>query len=72
MANLTEESLMSLFIRMYYNETSISSGTAFIVTSSSGYFLITNRQNITGRNSETNKPFFPTGAIPKWRYIITG
>lgn len=64
MVNITEESLMSLFIKMYFNETPISSGTAFVVSSSSGYFLITNRHNVTGRNNETNDPLSPLGALP--------
>lgn len=64
MANIKEESLMSLFIKMYFNETPISSGTAFIVSSSSGYFLITNRHNVTGRNNETNDPLSPLGSLP--------
>lgn len=65
MNQITEESLMSLFIRMYYNDIPLSTGTAFIVSSCIGPLLITNRHNVTGKNNEDNTLLSPeTGAVP--------
>lgn len=64
MKQITDESLMSIFIRMYFDDTPLSTGTAFLVNSSSGPLLLTNRHNLSGRNNENNTPLSRTGAIP--------
>lgn len=66
MRHMTDESLMSVFIKMYFNDTPISVGTAFLVNSNSGRpILITNRHNVTGKHNETGDLLSPeTGAIP--------
>lgn len=60
----TEESFKSLFIKMYVDENYLSSGTGFLVESSSGTVLITNRHNVTGRNNETGECLSSTLAEP--------
>ncbi|TDL61527.1 serine protease [Rhodococcus qingshengii] len=62
--NYADESFKSLFIKMYFNETELSSGTGFLVESSSGPVLITNRHNLTGRHNETGKCMSETLAVP--------
>ncbi|TAM50812.1 MAG: serine protease [Nevskiaceae bacterium] len=50
-------SLKSLYIEMYFGDTLLSSGTAFLVANdqSSHCTLITNRHNVTGRHQETDE-----------------
>ncbi|WP_296768330.1 trypsin-like peptidase domain-containing protein [Thiobacillus sp.] len=50
-------SLKSLYIEMYFGDTLLSSGTAFLVANdqSSHCALITNRHNVTGRHQETGE-----------------
>lgn len=50
-------SLKSLYIEMYFGDTLLSSGTAFLVANdqSSHCALITNRHNVTGRHQETGQ-----------------
>lgn len=50
-------SLKSLYIEMYFEDTLLSSGTAFLVANdqSSHCALITNRHNVTGRHQETGE-----------------
>ncbi|WP_411740097.1 trypsin-like peptidase domain-containing protein [Peribacillus sp. S4] len=66
MVQMTDESLMSIFIRMYFNEILVSVGTAFLVNSKSGSpLLITNRHNVTGKHNETGALLSPkTGLVP--------
>lgn len=56
----------SLFIEMYFGETLLSSGTAFLAANDreSHCALITNRHNVTGRNQETGKCISPHAAVP--------
>ncbi len=58
--------LKSLFIEMYFGETLLSSGTAFLLAKDqqSHCALVTNRHNVTGRNQETGQCLSKTGAIP--------
>ena len=53
--HLEVPSLKSLYIEMYFGDTLLSSGTAFLVANdqSSHCALITNRHNVTGRHQET-------------------
>ena len=50
-------SLKSLYIEMYFGDTLLSSGTAFLAANdrSSHCALITNRHNVTGRHQETGE-----------------
>lgn len=58
--------LKSLFIEMYFGETLLSSGTAFLIAKDqeSHCTLVTNRHNVTGRNQETSQCLSKAGAIP--------
>ncbi|MEB9437458.1 trypsin-like peptidase domain-containing protein [Bacillus cereus] len=58
------ESVKSILIKMYFNETLLSSGTAFIVSSQAGPLLLTNRHNVTGKNNEDGKYLSKSLAMP--------
>ncbi|OJE45028.1 hypothetical protein BAQ49_07685 [Bacillus proteolyticus] len=58
------ESVKSILIKMYFNETQLSSGTAFIVESQAGPVLLTNRHNVTGKNNDNNRCLSENLAIP--------
>ncbi|WP_214816620.1 serine protease [Exiguobacterium sp. s59] len=62
--NFRMESVKSLLIKMYYNESYLSSATAFIATSPSGPVLLTNRHNVTGKNNITGDCLSKRGAVP--------
>lgn len=70
MTQIALPSVQSLLIEMRFNEQPLSTGTGFVVNSSKGPVLITNRHNTTGRHQETNKPLSPTGGIPNKIMII--
>lgn len=57
-------SAVSRYIRMYYGQTPLSSGTCFFVMSADGPVLVTNRHNFTGRDNITNEPLHTKAAIP--------
>lgn len=57
-------SYKSLLIEMRFNEQKLSMGTGFVVETSSGPHLITNRHNVTGRDQNTNKPLSEQGGTP--------
>lgn len=63
-ANILEQSLRSLLVRTYYNETLLSTATGFIVNSLKGPSLVTNRHVVTGRDNFTDKPLSKYSAIP--------
>jgi len=58
--------LKSLYIEMYFGDTLLSSGTAFLVANDreSHCTLVTNRHNVTGRNQETGECLSANGGIP--------
>lgn len=58
--------MKSLFIEMYFGETLLSSGTAFLAANDqqSHCALITNRHNVTGRRQDNNLCLSKTAAIP--------
>lgn len=58
--------MKSLFIEMYFGETLLSSGTAFLAANDqqSHCALITNRHNVTGRRQDTGACLSKTAAIP--------
>jgi len=65
--NLQIPSMKSLYIEMRFQETLLSSGTAFLVANdqSSHCALITNRHNVTGRHQETGECLDKKhGAVP--------
>lgn len=55
--NITLPTAKSLFIEMYFGDTLLSSGTAFLAanTRASHCALITNRHNVTGRHQDTSE-----------------
>lgn len=55
---------------MQFNGQPLSTGTAFVVNSPKGSYLITNRHNVTGRHQETNAPLSPTGGVPSDIVIV--
>ena len=52
------------YIRMYFGETQLASGTCFFVMSADGPVLVTNRHNFTGRNNITGELLHKKGGIP--------
>lgn len=56
----------SLYIEMFFGETLLSSGTAFLIAQdrNSHCCLVTNRHNVTGRHQETGKCISPHAAVP--------
>lgn len=57
-------SAVSRYMRMYYGQTLLASGTCFFVMSLDGPVLVTNRHNFTGRNNFTGEVLHKQGAIP--------
>ncbi|MDE0612356.1 MAG: serine protease [Gammaproteobacteria bacterium] len=55
---------VSRYIRMYFGQTPLASGTCFFVMSSDGPVLITNRHNFTGRDNITGKLLHKGCGIP--------
>lgn len=47
-------SIKSCYLRMFFNDTFLASGTCFFIKSAKGIMLITNRHNFTGRNNFSN------------------
>jgi len=65
MKMLTSEiSITTTQISMSFNETKLSTGSAFFFESNGKPFLITNRHNLTGRNQNTGKPMHKMGGLP--------
>lgn len=70
MVQIAQPSVQSLIIEMRFNGQVLSTGTAFVVSTSKGPILLTNRHNITGRHQETNEPLSKTGGIPNEIFIV--
>lgn len=68
--NIEKPSVQSLLIEMRFQSQPISTGTGFLVETSKGVSLVTNRHNVTGRHQDTGKPLSPTGAIPDEMVIV--
>lgn len=49
---------------MYFNNTLLATGTGFTIETPSGYVLITNRHNFTGRNPYTGEVLSSHGGVP--------
>ena len=67
---IAEPSVMSLFLEMKFNGTSLATGTGFITSSPKGPVLVTNRHNVTGRRQDNSQPLSPTGGVPNELTII--
>ena len=61
---------VSRFIRMYFGETPLASGTCFFVMSADGPILVTNRHNFTGRDNITGKAMHKSCGIPDHAVVI--
>lgn len=57
-------SSVSRYIRMYFGQTPLASGTCFFVMSTDGPVLVTNRHNFTGRDNITGKTLHKECSIP--------
>ena len=55
---------VSRYIRMYFGQTPLASGTCFFVMSAHGPVLVTNRHNFTGRDNITGKTLHKKCGIP--------
>ncbi len=68
---INRESVQALLVIMMFDNTRISSGTAFVAQAPRGPVLITNRHNVTGRHQETGDPLDKEhGAIPNAIEIV--
>ncbi|MBW3096499.1 trypsin-like peptidase domain-containing protein [Pseudohoeflea coraliihabitans] len=57
-------SVKSLYIQLLFEDTILSTGTAFSVQTSQGAMLITNRHNLTGRDQNTDRCLHNMGGLP--------
>lgn len=57
-------SICTTKITMKFNETILSTGTAFFYSKNGHTYIVTNRHNLTGLHQETGKPLSPTAGIP--------
>lgn len=73
---IERQSVQSLFIEMLFNETGLSTGTAFIVDAPRCRVLVTNRHNVTGRRQDNNQPLSRHGGVPNkirvWHNDVIG
>lgn len=60
---MTNLSLGSLYIEMFYENIRLSTGTAFVAKNKKGYFLITNLHNVTGVGLD-GVVIHPKGGLP--------
>lgn len=58
------QSVQSLLLRLYFNDTFLAWGTGFTVSTKIGHALITARHNFTGKNPYTGKLLSEHGGIP--------
>ena len=70
MINIALPSVQSLLIEMFFNGSPISTGTGFVVNSTKGPALITNRHNVTGKHQITGALLSKTGGIPNEISIV--
>ena len=64
MQEINPSSVLALKIEMHFNGQFLSTGTAFVVQSSGGPLLLTNRHNVTGRDNRTGALLSKTAAEP--------
>lgn len=60
------ETKAALFIELFFNETLLATGTAFVVDRDDRLLLLTARHNLTGRHHDTGKPLSDHGGLPNW------
>lgn len=70
MPNVALPSFQSLLVQMKFNGKSLATGTAFVVNTQNGPWLVTNRHNVTGRSQDDNNPLSSTGGIPNEITIV--
>lgn len=72
---LSRNSVASLLIEPGLGSEPVASGTAFVVSANCRYYIITNRHNVTGRDSQ-NQPLSGTSRMPDtlhvWHYGAGG
>ena len=61
---ISSNSIKAFLIELLFNETVLSTGTAFFGKIGERLLLFTNRHNVTGLNNETGKCLSKTGGIP--------
>jgi Trypsin-like peptidase domain len=61
---IAKPSVQSLFLQLRYSGQNLAIGTGFVVESTAGPLLITNRHNVTGRNQNTGCLISSTGGVP--------
>ncbi|QPF93982.1 S1 family peptidase [Bradyrhizobium commune] len=64
MVTIDEYSVAAIPIEMFFNETYLSLGTAFVWLEGDRYFLITNWHNVSGRDPNTGRHLSKTAAEP--------
>lgn len=62
--------MKSLRIELAFGSQILGTGTGFVVQSSIGPVLLTNRHNVTGKRQDDDKPISKTGGIPDRVRII--
>ena len=53
--NTNVNSLRSLYITIYYNETKLGTASGFLINEQDKLYLITNRHVVTGKNNQTHE-----------------
>ncbi len=51
-------------IKLYFDETYLALGTAFVYKKNDNYYLVSNWHNFSGRDPDNDQPLSPTAAIP--------
>lgn len=62
--NIAEPSVKSLLIQLRYSGQPLATGTGFVVQTTKGPALLTNRHNVTGRHQDSGELLSKSGAIP--------
>lgn len=63
-AQVSASTFKSMYIELFYNETKLSSGSAFFGRDQGNVFLFTNRHNVTGRDNNTGDTLSKSSGIP--------
>jgi hypothetical protein len=61
---IAQPSVASLLLTMRFGEQPLGTGSGFVVRTSTGYALITNRHIVTGRHQDTGLPMSKTAGVP--------
>ena len=57
-------SVQSLFLELRFRGQVLGTATGFVVCGKHGYYLVTNRHNVTGRHQDTGKPLSKMAGVP--------